>query len=104
MAEILKAIRLQKAQQPVTLKKHDANQFAIDTSKRASASGRCGHEFATLNFGGTVRSTVGQPQAHLPVTRAWSSWGRSMTPSGGANSRRRRSASLLSSADKGLSC
>ena len=33
VAEILKPIRLQKAQQPVILKKHNANEFAIDTSE-----------------------------------------------------------------------
>jgi hypothetical protein len=69
----------------------------------ASASGRSGHELATQSSGGTVRSTVGQPQEHLPVTCAWSSWGRNTTASGGANSRRRRSARALSSADKALS-
>jgi hypothetical protein len=73
------------------------------TRPNASASGRPGHGFSTRNSGGTVRSTVGQPQEHLPVTRAWSSWGRNAIASGGANPRRRHSAISLSFADKGLS-
>jgi hypothetical protein len=32
-AGILKPVRFQKAQQPTTLKKHDANELAIDTPK-----------------------------------------------------------------------
>jgi hypothetical protein len=73
------------------------------TRPNASASGRLEGGSATRSSVGTLRSTVGHPQEHLPVTRALSSCGRNARASGGAHSRRRRSATARSAADKGRS-